>query len=355
MDIFREDWANLPVSKRSPRAKSVIKNWWIHMDVSWLWTRDIIGADSVEWMSQIISSQNWTRWLVNSITEWEASPIVDVVTFKWWNIVTKWPEDSEVLDGHLRWMPLVPGVIQKWLLLKLSMLSQKVYYWINATKTKFERPILPRSIIKFNEDTKELQNENWETHISIELIDDFKVNLRVKYNKLEEQFLLEKDLDKYLLQTWKFRFATWFSWIENEDSANPKVWDIFQWYFAVPSDFHFHQQFDKSDIVTPYLLEEFAAQIWSISFWDKFNTLNDDWTVDEDKRTVLTFNSSTCKLSWKSLKLWDTFRLVGRVKTIEKRTASFEYIGYDSEWNVIIEWEITGNIVPMKVLKRLIK
>lgn len=361
MQIFREDWVNIPTARKIKQTSNNTSWPWIFMDLTWLWTRQEIGwLERIQWNPEkqkytINPTKIMIRRAVSTIIDSDTSPIANTFCFKKWKITTRKPEESSVLDWHLKWLPLVPWVIQKWLLLKLINSSEIIYNWISAVKTIFGKPILPWDIIKLWPDSLSLTNENWENNVLIELLAEYRPDFRITYEELEEQFLSKKQLDKYILQSWEFRFVTWFSWIENEDNLNPQVWDVFQWYFDIPEDFHFHQKYWEEGIVQQYLLEEFAAQIGSISFWKKLNIEEEDWTINEEKRSVLTFNNSICRYSWLPITIWDSFKLVWRIKTIEKRTASFEYIWYDSHWNTIIQWEIMGNIVPIKIFKRLIK
>jgi len=284
------------------------------------------------------------RRAISTIIDSDTSPIMNTFCFKKWKITTRKLEESSVLIWHLKWLPIVPWVVQKWLLLKLINNSEIVYNWISAIKTTFWRPILPWDIVKLGSDSLSLTNENWDKNVSIELATEYNQEFKMEYEESKQQPLSEKQLDKYILQSWEFRFVTWFNWIKNEDSHNPQIWDVFQWYFDIPEDFHFHQKYWKEVMVQQYLIEEFAVQIGSISFWDKLNT-EEDWIINEEKRSILTFNNSICRYSWLPIATWDSFKLVGRIKSIEKRTASFEYIWYDMDWNIIIEWEITGNII----------
>lgn len=299
------------------------------------------------------------KWALNIILELWSCPITNVfgVDDKR-NIVVKSPENSEIMRCHLDWIPLVPWVVQKWLLLELNKSSWIVYGWITCLKTTFGNPILPWNAVKLWSDQLQLQNEEWKTNVKIEVVPKFKPDINFDYEELEEQSLLKDRLDRYLLQTWDFRFVSWFTWIYNEvDSRDPQSWDMFQWYFDVPNNLHFFQEKDWQKIVPPYLLEEFAAQIWSISMWDKFSGIDEEWKYHESERKILTFNSSVCQFSWEPLHLWDSFKLVWRIKTMTfnkkgvMRTATLEYVWFDSDLNEVISWEITGNVVTLETLK----
>lgn len=302
---------------------------WLSMDLAWLWVKTQV---------------TWILWL-------ESNPLLNVFwKAKNWNIMARDWENSKIMRNHLKWIPLVPWVVQKWLLLELTWKSDYVKKWIEWVKTVFEKPILPWNIVVLWEDWVSLCNEKWEANVRIEPT-NYRWEFQELYEELDEQLTPWNELDKYLLQTWEFRFVTWFSWISNEDKWNPQVWDIFQGYYEVPTNFAFSEDWN----IPFYLIEEFAAQIWSFWFWESLNTHDENWKVVEEKRKILTFNSSTCQYTWLQLKTWESFKLVWRIKTIEKRTASFEYVWYNSEWLEVIKWEITGNIVPLKILTRYLK
>lgn len=292
--------------------------------------------------------------IVDMVLRSNTCPIIDTFGTDNRDIIVKWPENSRIMAWHFRWLPVVPWVVWSWLIISLCWLSRDVYSWKKVIIKRFKDVMLPWDTVKPDINSKSLRNENWEEYLSVEESSWVYSIRRRKYWKWAETELWGEQLDQYLLQNWDFRFMTWFAWLKNKKTSNPKVWDVFQWYYKVPDDFNFYEESDWKKNVVPYLLEEFAAQIWSISFWERLceNMRLEDWKFDESKRTLLTFDSSICKFSWIPLQVGDTFRLVGKIKTLSDKNASFEYVWYNSNWEVIIEWIITWNIVWLKLIKR---
>lgn len=290
----------------------------------------------------------------NSISNFSC-PIQDTF-IDLWNGYFKVKEttNSSVMNWHLRHIPLVPWVIQKWILLNLLWMTREVFMWEFPTRTQFFDPMLPGDEIRMDSNDKSIINKEGKKNIFIE---PFLWNLNFEvweYNEKSEIKHNPEYLDNYLLQNWSFRFVDWANFISKKEDENINVWDTFQWFYNIPYNFKFTQYFRNEKIVPSYLLEEMAAQMWVLVLWEiMWKAIDEQWQINEQGK-ILTFNTSISHFHW-VIKPQDKFQIVWKVRELWKRQASFEYIGYNQNNEKIISWIISWNIVPLKILKRISK
>lgn len=265
----------------------------------------------------------------------------------------KTPEQSSVMSWHLKEMPIVPWVIQKWLILDELWLTSMVFDWTFATETQFLNPIISWDIIFSNIKEKALYKQD---NKKVCEIHPYYWDLNIKdltYTKSLEKKLNSKKLDNRLLQNWNFRFVDWVSLVSQAEENTLNVWDIFQWFYKIPKNFLYTKDFLRKKIVPSYLLEDMAAQIWVFAFWEiNWNTLDENWNLNNSSKT-LTFNTSVSHFYW-VIKPLDTLKIVWRITELSKRQVSFEYVWFNQHNEKIIFWQIIWNIVPIKILKRFV-
>ncbi len=294
---------------------------------------------------------------VREISILNNSAILD--TFKLSNLglyEAKSPDDSSVMRWHLRQLPIVPWVVQKWLLIDVCQISDEIYSWKMTIRSEFWAPILPQWKIRTSTDTLWLEHEDGKNALWIIEVPDYKNHIEKNYDEAMLSVVNNTELDNYLLQSNSFRLASWAAFLTRHNETELSIWDIFQWYYKVPNDMQFFDVDDKYNrIVSPYLIEEMAAQIWVLAFSERLWKAADQNLEIIESWSTMTFNSSTCRFTWNKLALGSEFRLTWKIKEMSKRAASFEYVWFDLDWTEIIRWEICGNIVPLKLLKRMFK
>ncbi len=285
------------------------------------------------------------------------SAILETFTPEAQDIFTAKKEDeSQVLRWHLRHLPLVPWVVQKWLLFHALKMNDDVYSWKAIIKTTFWMAIMPGDIVKADKGNMEIIHTGWNFAVKIEKADSCPWYIELNYCEGNESKMSGRELDRILLQSWLFRFVTWFAFLRKSIQTEVSEWDIFQWYFNVPEDFAFFTIGDKwAKIMDPFLIEEVAAQMWVVAFNENI------WAVTDENNGLLplwktmTFDSSTCKYSWKEILLGSELRLVWKIIEISKKAASFQYIVFTENNQEVLRWDIRGKIVRLKMLKKMTK
>ncbi|EKE27539.1 MAG: hypothetical protein ACD_3C00195G0003 [uncultured bacterium (gcode 4)] len=315
------------------------------------------------WLSESPSTQKLsipqlllthTPTKTNEILHTSNSAISDTFTVTWTKeFKAKNPENSTVMKWHLRHLPLVPWVVQKWLLFKAFKISEDIYSWKEIIKTTFWSPILWWDEIKLSQSEFELLHADNKIAVKIEKADSCPGYEDMGYRIDFQDAMSDSDLDRILLQHLEFRFVSWLAFLKKSADSEVNIWDVFQWYFAIPEDFKFFTEDNWIKTVEPFLIEEFAAQIWVVAIsWRIWHATNENNDI-LDTWSTMTFDSSICKYSGKKLVLGSDFRLTWRVKDITKRTVSFEYTWFNDKMEEVIRWEISGKIVGLKMLKRM--
>jgi len=290
--------------------------------------------------------------------------IWDVFSYENGSFTVKKPWESKILSNHFKWIPIVPWIMMKLLLLSLIKNKELNKNGSKFCKTIFYKSWVPWSKIYIWEDLRSLVDENWDKYISIEYIDklDWVEDSEYKmwFKRIKKQPIKnfkkspKKDIDKSLLQIKKFRFAhnSWF--IEQKEENDVNVWDMFSWQYKIsPSDICFFNAHRNTEEIYHWFFEEITAQIWSLAMWKIL------WDVNDSKSKILTFWESILKFDSRKIKERLSVNSVINITWIiiskDRRYITFIYIWKNEKWENIFRWEISWNIISSKILSKMSK
>lgn len=258
--------------------------------------------------------------------------------------LVKTPEDSQIMEGHLRDLPIVPGIVLKRLFLHQTQTKPEgvvttqflwgVFSWQNITVRKdgIYNPA-GKKIVDISIDTKED-------------ISQVKDTRDISYMPMYEE-----EMDDYLLQQKTFRFVSY-----GEKDGVMKNDSRFRGRFDVPENF-LRAEDGK---INPEIIEEIGAQIGAYVTGPDLNkdipmiqTIENKVQLNPESK-VFTFKLGRSVATETSAKTGETIYIKWRVITFDPngKEAHFCYSAENEQRKQLITGEIKGNIVPVKMLIR---
>jgi len=250
------------------------------------------------------------------------------------------PENSEVMDWHLKDLPLVPGIVLKRLFFHQGNTEAK---WIVTTQFLWGvfswQTIIVRRDGIYTPAGKKIITITLDTKEQIQSPD---ADHPITYQKQEQPF------DDYLLQQHAFRFI----------DSGEKEWVMkdgthFRGEFTIPENF----KRAEDGKVSSEMLEEIGAQIWVYATGPDLN--KNPMIQNVENKTQLNTESKvfTFKLG-KSLatdiqaQAGETVYIKGKVIIFDPngKEAFFCYTVENKDNQKLLSWEIKAYIVPVKML-----
>lgn len=326
-----------------------------HKNIQEIDINSINGVGKIHFLNELV------KWKLDEVIKYKTL-IWDLFEFRDNCFVIKTPYNPEentswsrILSNHFKWIPIAPWVILKLLLLTLIKeedLNKNNWY----IKTTFLNAWVPWSKIFLWEDGRSLVDEKWEKYITIDFgsgLDDKKDDFR-KLNKIKTgktTKFQQTELDKYLLQSWEFRFADSANFITQKILGEVNIGDTLFWEYQIkPNDTCFTDARYWKEIYH-WFFEEIVAQIGSLAMWKVL------WEINWKKSKMLTFKESIFKMNSNKLRnnLKSDLKLnvVGVVVNKSDREISIAFIWRNQYWEKLFKWQITGDMVLVKMLERM--
>ncbi|MDD2487091.1 MAG: hypothetical protein PHS92_01880 [Candidatus Gracilibacteria bacterium] len=153
----------------------------------------------------------------------------------------------------------------------------------------------------------------------------------------------EEGIDNHLLQVGTFRFVTGAKFIFRKSKKDLNIGDVFQGCYEISPDFNLS---DLGDMY-PGFFEEIAAQVGSLTVGEYLGDIHND------SSKILTFNKSRLRVLSNDLTESDRIFITGKVTDIQEKYISFAFFGSDESGKDLFQGEIVGNIMPVKLIKRM--
>lgn len=313
--------------------------------------------------------------LVSVLTQYAKDQLTDILQYKSliWGVfdlqhtdfIVKKPNESEILSGHFKWIPIAPGIMMKLLLLSITRNEEiNINHTSSYIRTIFPQSAVPGSKITLWEDGMSLIDEKENEYVRIGYVNRMNT---VEPEVYEEWFqtiqntdtpkiekFSEQELDKYLLQSGTFRFADSATFIRQKEENEVNEGDIFSWSYQLSSsDICFSDTHENTEKMYHGFFEEIAAQIGSLAMGKIL------WEVNAKDSKILTFKESIFKYDWKVLgERVDTHSVINVTWIVvkkEKRSISFIFIWKNDKWEELFRWEISGNVMSATILKKMSK
>lgn len=255
------------------------------------------------------------------------------------NFLVKFPIESNVMQGHLKKLPITPGIVMKKLFLYMTNNQGK-----DIVNCQFMDPVFPGQTI-------EIKNDGIYNATNKKVVDiSFSTEEEIVSPKNKETLYhtMKEEKDEYLLQSGKFRFID-----EGHKEGTIEKWVLFKWEYTFPQDFMRHE----GGFIPHEILEESAAQVASYVTGPDLNKETKIWDIEEEKinlnAKIFTFKSGIQQKNWTKVKVWETIYIYWEVMQLEKREAKFCYVIKNQWGENITNGEITGNIVQIGILQRV--
>lgn len=259
------------------------------------------------------------------------------------SFLVKWPDESNIMEWHLRDLPIVPGIVLKRLFFHQTGKQAKgvvkaIFLWgVFSWQT-----IIVRKDGIYNLTGKKIMDISIDTEEEILQVNDTK---NISYMPMYES------MNDYLLQQNKFRFVS--RW---EPQGVVKSESRFRWWFEIPEDF----ERQEGEHIPWEILEEIWAQVWSyITGPDLNKNISLITKIDgkEDlnpEAKIFTFKLGKSISTDIPAKAGETLYVTWRVIQFDPngKEAHFCYEITNNEGQELLFWEIKGNIVPLKILIR---
>ena len=259
------------------------------------------------------------------------------------SFLVKTPEESKVMEWHLKDLPIVPGIVLKRLFFHQTNTKAK-----GIVTTQFLWGVFAGQTITVRRDGiytpagKKVVDIILETQERMESPDH---NDEISYQKMNQ------NPDDYLLQQHAFRFFS-----EGEKEGIMKDGTHFRGEYTIPEDF-IRAEDGK---ISSEILEEIGAQIWAYVTGPDLNknipmiqTVENKTQLNSESK-VFTFKLGKSSTTDIPTQTGEMVFVKGRVITFDPngKEAHFCYTAENKDKQQLFSWEIKGNIVPVKMLIR---
>ena len=304
-------------------------NWAVHMN-------DVVSTKKEEiFGSQSIFSPQW------NIEKFKQAPNILHDTFEVQedgSFLVKFPKESNVMQGHLKGLPITPGIVMKKLFLYMTNNQGK-----DIVNCQFMDPVFPWQTIRIKDDG--IYNATNKKVVDV----SFSTNEEMSspQNRETTYYTMKEVKDEYLLQSGKFRFMD-----EGHKERAIEKGVLFKWEYTFPKDFTRHENW----FIPHEILEEAAAQIASYVTGPDLNKETKLWNIEEGtinlNAKVFTFKSGIEQRNWGKVRIGETIYIHWEVMQLEKREAKFCYIIKNQWGEKITNGEITWSIVQIWIIQR---